>query len=568
MRRPGPLPRLPRRPPLRLPRVQAPGLAPGLAPDRAPGPGLGPVARGSLVLATAATLFPLLTLPGCSAPGATSGTVTSPPPAAPPAPGRAEGAEAGEPGSFPVGREAALALDFPELDFTPPRVESFEVEGVPVFHLEDRTFPLVDIFLQVRGGVSHVSRSEAPATSALSPLLRTGGTRALEPDSVEARLDLLAVQLAMGSGGGGTFASVNALTPNLEEAVDLLRQLLLEPRFDLEAREVWLDQEIDRIRRREEDPGSLAFAEFNRLVFGDHPVGWVFTEEEMTSESLSEARLRRLHALTHCRDNLLAGAAGDLSRDEAERVLRPLLEAFPPCPSPLPEVPLPTLREGPGIWILPRPVEQTTIIVAGPGGIRQEDTPDYFASRIAHSILGAGGFTSRLFQRVRTEAGLAYGASSVWTTPVRYEGIVGAVTATRPERTVEAVELVMEILEDFRGAPPEAEEVALAIEQAVEGAVFAFESAGQVVARAMGDRALGLPEGWFERYLEAVQEVDAAAVHAVVRRHLDPTRMVILLVGDADRFAPGLEAFGPVHRLLPDGSYEPWDDRPDPPGPP
>lgn len=515
------------------------------------------MSRRILPLALLASLPFLLGLPGCGTGGRAEGGIADTSPSALPTPG-SPSAEGGDPELFAIGRDAALGLTFPPLDFTPPRVDTFRIEGVPVFHLEDRTFPLVDLFLQIRGGVSHVSRADAPAMSALSALLRTGGTHALEPDSVEARLDLLALQLAMGSGGGGTFASIQALTPTLGEGVDLLRQILLEPRFDMEAREVWLDQETDRIRRREEDPGSLAFAEYNRLVFGDHPVGWVFTEEEMTPETLSEARLRRLHALTHCRENLLAGTAGDLSREEAEAVLQPLLEAFPPCPTPLPDVPLPTLREGPGVWILPRPVEQTTIIVAGPGGIRQEDTPDFFASRIAHTILGAGGFTSRLFQRVRTEAGLAYGASSVWTTPLRYEGIVGAVTATRPERTVEAVQLLYEILEDFREMPPEPEEVALAIEQAVEGSVFAFESAGQVVARAMGDRALGLPLDWFERYLDAIQEVDAEAVHGVVRRHLDPGRMVLLLVGDAERFAPGLEAFGPVYRLFPDGRYEPW----------
>lgn len=481
-----------------------------------------------------------------------------------PAPSPAPVADAG-PGPSVVpdparltGRDAIEALTFPPLVFTPPEADEHQVLGVTVFHLEDATFPLVDLYVQVRGGVSHGPRADAPAMTALSSLLRTGGTRALEPDSVEVRLDLLAAQLGMGSGGGGSFASLNALTPTLDEAMDLLRQLLVEPRFDPEAVEVWMDQERERIRRREEDPGSLAFAEFNRLVFGDHPVGWVFTEDEITAEALAPDRLRRLHALTHCRENLILGVSGDLSWSEAEPRLRAFLEAWPTCATPLPATPIPDLRRGGGVWILPRPVEQTTVVVAGPGGLRQEDTPAYFASRIANTILGAGGFTSRLFQQVRTERGLAYGASSVWTTPLRYEGIVGAVTGTRPERTVEAVELLFEIFEDFRAEPPGADEVQRAVEQAVNGYVFAFESAGQVVNRRMGDRAQELPDRWLERYLEAIQEVTPGAVHDVVRRHLDPEAMVILLVGDADRFGPGLERFGPIYRLSPDGRFELW----------
>jgi zinc protease len=468
----------------------------------------------------------------------------------------------------PIGRDAALALEYPALVFTPPEAAEYTVRGVPVFHLEDSAFPLVDVFVQVRGGVNRVARADAPAMTALVSLLRAGGTRDLEPDTVEARLDLLAAQLSMGSGGGGSFAALNTLSDRLDPSLEVLRQVLLEPRFDRDAVQVWMGQEQERIRRREEDPGSLAFAEFNRLVFGDHPVGWVFTEDEISGDALSDARLRRLHAMTHCRENLLVGVSGDLPWAEARPRLERFLDAWPSCTAPLPDAPTPEMRRGGGVWILPRPVEQTTIVVAGPGGLRQEDSPAFFASRIANMILGAGGFTSRLFQRVRTERGLAYGASSIWTTPIRYEGLVGAVTATRPERTVEAVELLFEIFEDFREAPPADDEVQLALEQIVNGYVFAFETPGQIVNRRMGDRAQELPDGWLERYLEAIQQVTPAAVHEVVRTHLDPGAMVILLVGDAERFGPGLERFGPVWRLSPDGSYVPWDEAPPAAGPP
>ncbi|TVP44694.1 MAG: insulinase family protein [Gemmatimonadales bacterium] len=469
---------------------------------------------------------------------------------------------------FPVGRAAVETLTFPPLVFSPPEATEHDVLGVPVFHLEDDTFPLVDFFVQIRGGVSHFHRSDAPAMTALSSLIRTGGTESMEPDTVEARLDLLAAQVGFGSGGGGSYASLNALTPTLDDAMELLRELLVNPGFDDAAVEVWADQERERLRRRVEDPGSLAFSEFNRLVFGNHPVGWVLTDAEITEDALSRERLKRLHEMTHCRENLIVGVAGDLSWPDAEPRIHAFLAAWPPCMHPLPPTPLPELRRGGGVWILPRPVEQTTVVVAGPGGIRQEDSPEYFASRIANTILGAGGFTSRLFQRVRTERGLAYGASSVWTTPSRYEGLVGAVTATRPERTVEAVELLFEIFGEFRDAPPEAEEVQRAVEQAVNGYVFAFESAGQVVNRRMSDRAMELPDRWFERYLEEIQRVTPEDIHAVVERHLDPSAMVILLVGDPERFAPGLERFGPIHLLSADGSYERWDSPPWGPSPP
>lgn len=481
----------------------------------------------------------------------------------------------------PVGRSAVEALTFPPVDFAPPRAREHEILGVPVYHLHDPSLPLVDVFVQVRGGISHFPREDGPALTALSSLIRNGGTTTLPPDSVDARLDLLALQLSVGSGGGGAFAALNSLTGTLDPALGLLQEMLLRPGFDPEAIEVWRGQELERIRRREDDPGSLAYGEFNRLMFGDHPVGWVFTEAEVAAppeghetgsgaaasgegDPLARARLERLHRRIYCRENLIVGVAGDLSWEDAESRMEAFLREWPPCPEPLAAPPTPELRREGGVFILPREVEQTTVILAGPGGLRQEDSPEFFASRIADFILGSGGFTSRVFSRIRTERGIAYGASSLWTTPVRYEGLVGVVTATRPERAVEAVELIHEILEDFRSAPPRDDEVALALEQIVNGYVFAFESASQIVGRRMGDRAQGLADEWLERYLEGIQTVTPERILEVSRRYIQPGEMTLLLVGDAARFAPGLEAFGPVYRLSTDGSYEPWEAEEDP----
>jgi len=468
----------------------------------------------------------------------------------------------------PVGREAAEALAFPPLTFVPSPVSEYPVAGVPVFHLYDPSLPLVDVFVQLRGGISNFPREDAPALSGLHSLLRNGGTLRLPPDSVDAALDLLALQLSLGSGGGGAFASLNTLTQTLDAGLDLFREILLEPAFDAEAVEVWRGQELDQIRRRIDDPGSLAFSEFNRLMFGDHPVGWVFTEAEFLpsldidseepSDPLGSERLRDLHRRLYCRENLLLGVAGDLTWAEAEPKIETFLEAWPACPAPLPPAPRSDLRRGRGVFILPREVEQTTVILAGPGGIRQEDSPEFFASRIANFILGGGGFTSRVFSRVRTERGLAYGASSLWTTPIREEGLVGVVTATRPERTVEAVELLFEILEDFRTEPPSDAEFSSALDQILNGYVFAFESARQIVGRQMGNRAQRLPDTWLERFLEGIQEVNRESVLQVARTHIRPEEMTLLLVGDARRFGPGLEAFGPLYRLSPDGEISPW----------
>ncbi|MSR23308.1 MAG: insulinase family protein [Gemmatimonadetes bacterium] len=469
-------------------------------------------------------------------------------------------------GSAPIGRVAVEAISFPPLVFDPPRADEHEVLGVPVFHLHDPTLPLVDFALQLRGGTGNFPRESMAAVTALPALLRSGGTLDLSPDSVDRRIDLQALDLSFAGSGGGMTVGLNALTRAFPAGLKLLSELLLRPGFDAEAIAVWRGQELSLVERQDDDPASLAISAFNRLMFGDQPVGWVSTAEDVSRERFSEDTLRQMYGTIVCRDRLILGVSGDVTWEEAEPLIRAFLEPWPTCGSPLPTLATPVLRREGGVFVLPRTVEQSTVIVGGPGGVLQQDSPEFFASQITDRLLGGSGFGSRLLSSLRTNEGLAYGAYSVWTTSPRYEGIVGAVTATGAERTLQATRLLLRTIEEMRSSPPDPEEVGRAQEEIANGYVFAFGSPGQIVARRMAYRAQDLPAEWLERYLEGLSEVTPETVARVADEHLGTSGMTILIVGDPSRFDPGLDELGTVFRLFSDGSYEPWFTPPAAPG--
>jgi zinc protease len=273
---------------------------------------------------------------------------------------------------------------------------------------------------------------------------------------------------------------------------------------------------------------------------------------DLEPDDLSRERLAWLHARIFCRENLVLGVTGDVSWDEVGPRIERLLEGWPNCPEALPEAPLPTIRQGGGVFLIPRPVSQSTVVMAHRSELRQADDPEYFASRIGNAILGAGGFQSRLMARVRTEEGYAYSVSSLWTAPRRTAGLVGAITRTRGETTVAAVRLILEVMEDLTAAPPGPEEVETAVSDIVNGFVFNFDTPGQIVARRMLYESEGLPEDWLRRYLRGVQSVGPADVHNVFRTYLRPADMTILVVGDPGSFDEDLSALGAVTILDPD----------------
>jgi zinc protease len=444
-------------------------------------------------------------------------------------------------------REALQALQFEPIDWEPPTPARHEIGGVRVLLLEDHTLPLVSVYARFRGGYGLFEREWYAAALGLPALMRYGGTAEVPPDSMDKALDYYALQTAFGTGGGSVSASVNTLTEHLDAALHLWGSMLTSPAFDHEQIELWRERELESSRRRMDDPGSLAFTEFNRLMYGDHPVGWDMSPEDLEPERLTADRFREMHQRIVCRENLMLGVTGDVAWQVLEPLLARLVAGISPCPGELPRAPLPDIRREPGVFVIERDLEQAVIVMAHPASLRMADHPTYYAATIGNSILGGGGFSSRLLARVRTEQGYAYSASSLWTMPRRHDGLIGAVTRTRPENAVPAIRLILATMEELTHEPPTRAELRTAVDGVVNGFVFNFEEPGQIVSRTMLYLAEDMPEDWLERYLTGIQHVEPEDVHRVLADNLRPDEMSILVVGDPERVGrAALAELGPV----------------------
>lgn len=443
-------------------------------------------------------------------------------------------------------REQIARISFPDLRFSRIEAREERVRGVPVYYMEDRELPLVTLYATFEGGVRNFPRDHFAAASAMPGLLRTGGTLAMPPDSVDAQIEFMALAMSFGQGGGSASSWVNTLAGQTDEAVRLWGDMLRTPRFDSAQVELWRGAELERVRRRRDEPASLAFGRFNHIMYGEHPVGWEMGAEDLEPSDLTEDRLRFVHEAVVCPDNMVLGVTGDLSWDRAATLLRELLADWPACSGNLMDDPVPAIRSDPGVFVLHREIEQSVVVMAHSSGIHQEDDPDYFASRIGNAILGASGLSSRLAAGVRTREGLAYSASSIWTTSGENDGLAGALTRTKPESTLAATRLLLATIDSMRTVPPTRAEVTHAVDEVVNGFVFNFRTPFQIIARGMAYRRLGLPADWLERYVDGIQEVTPSAVLRVFREEVDPARMTVLLVGDTTRFDGSASELGNV----------------------
>ncbi|HUE76867.1 MAG TPA: insulinase family protein, partial [Longimicrobiales bacterium] len=324
------------------------------------------------------------------------------------------GTERAVPGP-PVGLDVVERLRYPPLEFQPLKAERFTLSnGVTVFFLQDRTLPVLNLFIDLKGGYVHFDREYFAAASAFPSLLRNGGTASFPPDSLDELVEFHALGMSTTSDGGRIALGVSGLSRQLDLITEIWGEIILEPRFDPAVVERWRLRELESVRRSGDFPGSLAVIEFNHLVYGDHPTGWKMTEADLSPGKLDADRLRMLHDRIACPDDAVVGAAGDVDRETLRAALERVLGEWEPCGWSLVAPAPPELRHDSHIYVIPRDLSQSTIVVGQPGGVLLEESDDYFSSRVANWVIGGSGFQSRLVSRLRTQEGLAYSAASIW----------------------------------------------------------------------------------------------------------------------------------------------------------
>lgn len=237
------------------------------------------------------------------------------------------------------------------------------------------------------------------------------------------------------------------LDAHLEEAFDLLGEMLLQPTFpeiDSERQVV-----IEEIAMYDDEPASKVHDLLSRSVFGDSPVGRPIIGRAEVISSISVEDIRRYHASKYTAPNLVISAAGNVDHD----ALVELATRLEPGPGTTNEIgPMPVVQSGESVFES-KETEQFHVCFGTPSISRSDERR--FALAVLDSLLG-GSSSSRLFREIREERGLAY---SVGTYAEQYtdSGVFAIHTGTRAENIEVVCDLigteVRKLLE--QGVPPE-----------------------------------------------------------------------------------------------------------------
>jgi zinc protease len=191
-------------------------------------------------------------------------------------------------------------------------------------------------------------------------------------------------------------------------------------------------------------------------------------------------------------------------------------------------------------------VNQSQIQMVAVGIMR--NTTDYFATSVFNEAFG-GGFSSRLFNDIRTTKGLAYavggGVGAGWDHP----GMLRLIVSTKSKTTIESIRALDEEIADLAKRPINDEEIKRAKDSILNSFVFRFDSPEKVLREKMAYEFYGYPLDFLENFQKQIEKVTKEDVAQVAAKYIHRDQMAVLVVGNASEFDKPLSSLGTVDKL-------------------
>jgi zinc protease len=433
---------------------------------------------------------------------------------------------------------------FPPLIFKLPQAERTVLSnGMILYLFQDREIPLIKISALIRTGSIYDPAAKSGLAQLAATLLRTGGTVDQTPQAINEALEYMAAELefSMGRESGG--ASLSVQKKDFPRALSLLTELMTKPGFDPTQLDLAKKQEIESIRRSNDDPEEIAYREFRRFLYEGNPRGQIPTIESI--ESIQQDDLKVFHRQFYKPNNILLGISGDFQKEEMIASLEKAFSGWERSLIELPSIPPPSPRDSKMIYYAPKDLPQATILM---GHLSLAlNHPDYIPFKVLNFILGGGGFNSRLTREIRSNQGLAYNVGSFYQGRVEY-GVFGVFCQTKSSSAHKVISLINEITAGLKKEVPPFEELDWTKKTLINQFIFSFASSASIVGQQIQLEYDGLPKDYLEQYRERVGAVTFEDLERA-GKHLHPEKALLLVVGKEEDFDQPLSSFGTVKRI-------------------
>lgn len=425
--------------------------------------------------------------------------------------------------------------------------------GLKVAGIENDEVPLVQFELKIEGGML-LERMDKIGVSNMMASLLSRGTKNKTPEELETAIESLGARINSYATDDAVYITGSCLSKHFDTTMDLVSEILLEPRWDTKEFELLKQSVISSIQRQKANPNAIATNEYAKLLYGeDHILAQNNQGTEASVKAISIDDLQNYYNTNLTPTLATLNVVGAVSQDKVLANLQTINNTWEVKDVILPTLPEVTVPDQSKVYFYDVPNAKQSQIRFGYPGPKATDK-DYYAVSVMNYRLGGGGFASQLTQQLREGKGYTYGIRSGFSGNDK-AGRFTISSGVRTNVTYESAALVKEILENYA---KDFDSLDLEVTKGftIKSNARAFETLGAKLNMLSNIVDYNYADDYAKQREAIVKALSLDDIKNLANKYLHPDQMIYLVVGDAATQLDKLEQLGFGKPVLLNPSYK------------
>lgn len=419
--------------------------------------------------------------------------------------------------------------ELPEMK-SPAIWQSKTAGGIPVYGIEHREIPLVNFSLRIAGGQA-LDDTDKQGTAYLLADMLNEGTASKTPAELEDAIGLLGSGISVSASPTSITISGSSLARNFGKTIDLVTEMILEPRFDEADFERIKTSRLASIKASKGNPSAIASQAYMKLLYGEnHVAGQVLGGDEAQVSAIELADIKAWYENHLSATQATFNVAGAIDADEVTAALATLDQTWQKTDVTLPDFPEPNAVQSNQVYFIDVPDAKQSVLMVGKI-IVPATHDDFHRINIVNNRLGAGS-SARLTQMLRITKGYTYGAYSHIQSRLHYPGAFVATTQVRSNVTLESLQILQDLIGNY-AETFEQTDLDTTKNLLRKGNTRRFETLSQLLSEVNKFSLYDLPNDYLEQEQAQLAHMDLTEARNLINQYLDEDQMIYLVVGDA-----------------------------------
>ncbi|WP_370086557.1 M16 family metallopeptidase [Ekhidna sp.] len=433
---------------------------------------------------------------------------------------------------------------------TPPTIWTAQTEnGIDVYGVEANELPLVNFSMRIMGGHYLDDINKVGVANLMTDIMMEG-TANKTPEELEDAIGQLGANLNMFTSDEYIQVSGNCLSRNFEATMELVQEILLEPRWDEKEFDRIINQTLQSIKQRETNPNSIATVVMDRKLYGeDHILGHPSIGYEDHVSSITIDDLKSFYDKYFVPNVTNYHVAGNVSKDRAIKALGRLSNEWEQKEVTMPSYDVPPVPSEPEVYFVDVPNAKQSVIRISRLTVPADD-PIYNEIMVANDRLGDGS-SGRLFQILREEKQYTYGAYSFPGRNSMTPGTFTAFSSVKSSTTKDALDTFKDVIGNYSDTYTE-EDLTKTKTSMIKENARNFETLFNLLGILHNISTYGLPQNYIDQEQQAVTSATIESIQSTADEYFDLSKYIFVIVGDKATQYDKLRVDGPGDPVLVD----------------